>query len=95
MDVSAGLIALSWPQSSHVSPHNMFVERERAYISSLIEKSFAGLVEISGKAASAVTTFTELLQFLIDGKLYFFGTTGPNSDHMTFPATHSLSARLD
>ena len=85
MDSSAGLIALSWTESYHLSPHTMLVERERALISSMIQKSFVGLAGICSKAASAVAALNALQELLQEGRQYFFEASVPSCEPLSLP----------
>ena len=85
MDSSAGLIALSWTESYHLSPHTMLVERERALISSMIQKSFVGLAGICSKAASAVAALNGLQELLQEGRQYFFEASVPSCEPLSLP----------
>ena len=85
MDSSAGLIALSWTESYHLSPHTMLVERERALISSMIQKSFVGLAGICNKAASAVAALNGLQGILHEGRQYFFEASVSSCEPLTLP----------
>lgn len=83
MDSSAGLIALSLTEACHVSPHTMLVERERAQIAGLIQKSFIGLRGICDRASTAVAAFTALQELLREGRSYFFGAHAPSFEQKT------------
>ena len=63
----------------------MLVERERALISSMIQKSFVGLAGICSKAASAVAALNGLQELLQEGRQYFFEASVPSCEPLSLP----------
>ena len=74
---SAGILALTLTEEYRFAPHHFLVDLERSHISSLVQKSFSGLADLSQRAAKTVEAFQELQKVLREGKEYFFG--GPAS----------------
>lgn len=85
---TAGIHALSWPESS-ISPHRLLIEKERAHVDSMVQGSLKGLIELTAKAAYSVEVFDALSAVLREGERYFY----PANNAPQRPTEETLSLR--
>ena len=76
-DLTAGIIALTLTEEYRFTPHKVLTELELAHVTSMVQKSFTGLADITSRAAKTVKAFDDLQRIVAQGREYFFGDGSP------------------